>query len=145
MVLRKKLNLSNIIQCSTTAILTGRHIHKIILQHIEYLNLDFISTQNGEIDTQEKLYQLPRVSQLFDRHRLIIFQLFRNSNVVATCSGKQTHSEEQCRQWGAVYYTSGPKAESPLSQGPRPVFCENLIYLKRKCPNPPPPNSLKLV
>ena len=37
-------------------------------------------------------------------------------------SGKQTHSEGQCRQWSAVYYTGGPKAESPLSQGPRPAF-----------------------
>ena len=25
-------------------------------------------------------------------------------------------------QWSAVYYTGGPKAESPLSQGPRPAF-----------------------
>ena len=41
---------------------------------------------------------------------------------VATCSGKQTPSEEQCREWSAVYYTGGPKAESPLSQGPRPAF-----------------------
>ena len=37
-------------------------------------------------------------------------------------SGKQTHSEGQCRQWSAVYYTGVPKAESPLSQGPRPAF-----------------------
>ena len=44
------------------------------------------------------------------------------SFVVATRSGKQTHSEGQCRQWSAVYYTSGPKAESPLSQGPQPAF-----------------------
>ena len=50
------------------------------------------------------------------------------SIVVATCSGKQTHSEGQCRQWSAVYYTGGPKAESPLSQGPRPVFVKTLLY-----------------
>ena len=43
-------------------------------------------------------------------------------NVVATRSGKQTHSEGQCRQWSVVYYTGGPKAESPLSQGPQRVF-----------------------
>ena len=43
-------------------------------------------------------------------------------SVIATLSGKQTHSEGQCRQWSAVYYTGGPKAESPLSQGPRPAF-----------------------
>ena len=50
-------------------------------------------------------------------------------NVVATCSGKQTHSEGQCRQWSAVYCTGGPKAESPLSQGPRPVFAKTLYTL----------------
>ena len=42
--------------------------------------------------------------------------------VIAMLSGKQTHSEEQYRQWSAVYYTGGPKAKSPLSQGPRPAF-----------------------
>ena len=36
---------------------------------------------------------------------------------VATRSGKQTHSGRY-RQWSAAYYTGGPKAESPLSQGP---------------------------
>ena len=50
-------------------------------------------------------------------------------HVVATCSGKQTHSERQCRQWSAVYYTGGPKAESPLSQGPQPVFVKTLYTL----------------
>ena len=45
-----------------------------------------------------------------------------NQFVVATHSGKQTHSEGQCRSWSAVYYTGGPKAESSLSQGPRPAF-----------------------
>ena len=49
--------------------------------------------------------------------------------VVATHSGKQTHSEGQCRLWSAVYYTNGPKAESPLSQGPRPVFLKTLYTL----------------
>ena len=44
-------------------------------------------------------------------------------------SGKQTHSEGQCRWLGAIYYTSGPKAESPLSQGPRPVFVKTLYTL----------------
>ena len=43
-------------------------------------------------------------------------------NVVAMRSGKQTHSEGQCGEWSAVYHTSGPKAESSLSQGPRPAF-----------------------
>ena len=49
--------------------------------------------------------------------------------VVATRSRKQAHSEGQCRQWGAVYYTGGPEAESPLSQGPRPVFVKTLYTL----------------
>ena len=44
-------------------------------------------------------------------------------------SGKQIHSEGQCRQWGAGYYTGGPRAESPLSQGPRPVFVKTLYTL----------------
>ena len=49
-------------------------------------------------------------------------QLNNNSSVVAMHSGKQTQSEGQCRQWSAVYYTGGPKAESPLSQRPQPAF-----------------------
>ena len=53
----------------------------------------------------------------------------RGDGVVATCSRKQTHSEGQCRQWSAVYYTSRPKAESPLSQGHRPVFVKTLYTL----------------
>ena len=32
------------------------------------------------------------------------------------------YSEGQCRYWSAVYYTGEPKVESPLSQGPQPVF-----------------------
>ena len=48
---------------------------------------------------------------------------------VATCSRKQTHSGGQCRQRSAVYYTSRPKAESPPSQGPRPVFVKTLYTL----------------
>ena len=50
-------------------------------------------------------------------------------NVVATRSWKQTHSEGQCREWSAVYYTSRPKAESLLSQGPWPVFVKTLYTL----------------
>ena len=46
--------------------------------------------------------------------------------VVVTHSRKETHSEGQCRQWSAVYDTGGPKAESPLSQGARPVFVKTL-------------------
>ena len=46
--------------------------------------------------------------------------------VVAMRTGKQTHSEEECREWSAIYYTRRPKAESPLSQGPRPVFVKTL-------------------
>ena len=50
-------------------------------------------------------------------------------SVVAACSGKQTHSEGQCRYWSAVYYTGEPKVESPLSQGPQPVFVKTLYTL----------------
>ena len=35
----------------------------------------------------------------------------------------------QCRQRGAVYYSGGPKAASPLSRGPRPVFVKTLYTL----------------
>ena len=52
---------------------------------------------------------------------LMTVKSFVTDTVVATHSGKQTHSG-QCRYWSAVYYTGGPKAESPLSQGPWPAF-----------------------
>ena len=58
-------------------------------------------------------------------------------------SGKQAHSEGQCRQWSAVYYTSGPKAESPLSQGPRPTFVKTLYTLSVLL-KPTSPDSLNL-
>ena len=49
--------------------------------------------------------------------------------VIAKCSGKQTHSEGQCGQWNAVYYTGGSEAVSCLTRDPND-FCENLINLK---------------
>ena len=49
--------------------------------------------------------------------------------VVATRSGKQLNLEGQCRWRRADYYTGRPKAESPLSQGPRPVFVKTLDTL----------------
>ena len=49
--------------------------------------------------------------------------------VVAMRSGKQTHSEGQCRSWSAGDYAGGPKAESPFSQGPRPAFMKTLYTL----------------
>ena len=64
-------------------------------------------------------------------------------SVVATCPGKQTHSEGQCRQQSAVYYTSGPKAESPLNQGPRPTFVKTL-YTLTVLPKPTSPDSLNI-
>ena len=70
--------------------------------------------------------------------------LTKNIYIVATCSGKQTHSEGQCRWWSAVYYTGGPKAEWPLSQGPQPVFVKTLYTLSVVL-KPTSPNSLKLV
>ena len=64
-----------------------------------------------------------------------------HSFVVATHSGKQTHSEGQCRWWSALYYTSGPKEESPLSQGPQPTFVKTLYTLSVLL-KPTSPNSL---
>jgi len=57
--------------------------------------------------------------------------LQKHQFVVATNSGKQTHSEGHCREWSAVEqaHTGGPKAESPPSQGPRPVFVKTLYTL----------------
>ena len=49
--------------------------------------------------------------------------------IVVMLSGKQTHSEGQCRQYSAAYYTRGPKAESPLSHGPKSVFVKTLYNL----------------
>ena len=50
-------------------------------------------------------------------------------SVVAMHSGKQTHSEGQCKQWSAVYYTGRPEAGSPLSQGPQQVFVKTLYTI----------------
>ena len=50
-------------------------------------------------------------------------------NVIAKRSRKQTHSEGQCGQWSAVYYTGGSEAVSCLTRDPND-FCENLINLK---------------
>ena len=60
------------------------------------------------------------------------------ATVVAMRSKKQTHSEGQCRQWSAVYYTSGPKEESPLSQGPQPGFIKTLYTLSVRAQTHPP-------
>ena len=49
--------------------------------------------------------------------------------VVATRSVKQTHPEGRCREWSAVYHTGRPEAESPLSQGPQPVFVKTFCSL----------------
>ena len=63
-----------------------------------------------------------------------------STTVTATRSGKQTHSEGQCRQRSAVYYTGRPKAESPLSQGPRPafvkIFYSPCVHVQTHHPNP---------
>ena len=47
----------------------------------------------------------------------------------ATCSRKHTHSGGQCRPWSAVHHTGGPKAETPLSQGPQPGFLKPFYTL----------------
>ena len=73
------------------------------------------------------------------RHDPVALHRMAHSSVVATRSGKQTHSEGQCRWWSALYYTGGPKEESPLSQGPRPTFVITLhtlsVLLKPTSPN----------
>ena len=56
-------------------------------------------------------------------------KFYHSPLAVAMCSGKQTHSEGQCREWSAAYYTGGPKADSPVSQGLRPVFVKTLYTL----------------
>ena len=58
--------------------------------------------------------------------------------VVAMHSGETNSLRRIMQLWSAVYYTCGPKAASPLSQGPRAIFYENLIYPKCICPNPAP-------
>ena len=47
---------------------------------------------------------------------ICFFLMVSSESVVATPSGKQTHSEGQRREWSAVYCIRGPKAESLLSQ-----------------------------
>ena len=44
---------------------------------------------------------------------------------------RETNSLRRTMQivWSGVYYTGGPKAESPLSQGPQPVFVKTLYTL----------------
>ena len=64
----------------------------------------------------------------WNHHSLSKNKWLRSHLVVATHSGKQTHSG-QCREWSAVYYSGGPKAESPLSQGPRAVFVKTWYTL----------------
>ena len=72
---------------------------------------------------------------------ILLFEF--GSSVVATRSRKQTHSEEQCRWWSAVYYTGGPKAEFPLSQGPWPTFVK-ILYTLSVLLKSTSPNSLNL-
>ena len=45
-------------------------------------------------------------------------KLKSGENVIAMHSGKQTHSEGQCRQWSAVYYTGGPRQSLLLAKDP---------------------------
>ena len=73
----------------------------------------------------------------------ILLSQFGSSPVIATCSRKQTHSEGQCREWRAVYYTGRPKAESPLSQGPWPTFVK-ILYTLSVLLKTTSPNSLNL-
>ena len=85
---------------------------------------------------------LIQLKYLFMRTYWILLFEF-GSSVVATRSRKHTHSEGQCRWWSAVYYTGGPKAEFPLSQGPRPTFVKTL-YTFSVLLKPTSPDSLNL-
>ena len=69
------------------------------------------------------------MSSLITTHPYSLFYFSSYTYAVATHSGKQTHSERQCRLWSAVYYTDWPKAESLLSQGPQQVFVKTLYIL----------------
>ena len=51
------------------------------------------------------------------------------SIVIAMCSRKQTHSEGQCRVECSLLHRLAQGRESPLSQGPRPVFVKTLYTL----------------
>ena len=72
----------------------------------------------------------------------------RNQTSVSCCCSQAFRGTNSLRRimqlWSAVYYTSGPKAESPLSLGPRPVFLKTLYTLSVHA-KPTSPNSLKLV
>ena len=67
------------------------------------------------------------------------FSFSISPSVTATRSRKPTHSEGQCKWWSAVYYTGGPKAESPLSKGPWPAFVKIFyttgVYVQTHHPN----------
>ena len=76
--------------------------------------------------TYECQHRGTRVQPLTGYLALFIFLFI---TLLATGSGKQTHSEGQCRSWSAVEYAGGPKAESPFSQGPRPAFMKTLYTL----------------
>ena len=95
---------------------------------------------------------MPEMITFATAYIFFFLTIFKNSylavhglswDVIATHSGKQTHSEGQCRQWSAVYHTGRPKAESPFSQGPRPTFVKTLYTLSVLL-KPTSPNSLSL-
>ena len=62
------------------------------------------------------------------REKPVKIEQKESQSVVAMSFVKQTHSG-QCRQWSAVYYTSRPNPESPLSRRLRPVFVKSLYTL----------------
>ena len=66
--------------------------------------------------------QEPPVNQLLSCVQLLLLQ-------PCILGNKLPQEDNACRQWSAVYYTSTPKAQSSLSQGPQPVFVKTLYTL----------------
>lgn len=55
---------------------------------------------------------------------------------IAMRSRKENHSEGQCREWRAVYYTGGPMAESSLAKDPDQLLWKP--YIPVYCSSPTP-------
>ena len=105
-------------------------------------NYNEVSPHTDQNGHHQKVYNQYMLERMWRKGNLLhswlecklIQSLWGTAGVVAMRFGKQTHSEGQCRWWSAVYYTGGPKAESPLSQGPRPAFVK-IFYTSHSNPD----------